>query len=63
MYFSIIVGTIWDTRYFMVMIGVILLSFSMALLIISKKQETYWADEITPVWNEPSRGPDDPKGY
>lgn len=60
MYFSIIIGTIWDTRYFMLMIGVILLSFSMAILIIDKKQAQYWDEEIPPVYNQASRGPDDP---
>lgn len=52
MYWHIIVTSIAGTKYFMMMCGVIILSFGIAIYILDHDQATMFVDEVAPVYQD-----------
>jgi len=52
MYSYIITSAVSDTKYFMAMCLIILISFGSSLYVLDQQQQHMWEDGIEPVWKD-----------
>jgi hypothetical protein len=52
--YSYIIGTaVQETKYFMAMCLIILVSFGSSLYVLDQTQQHMWEDSISPIWKDP----------